>query len=526
MTALFGLAPLADVALHYVASCRCGSPITNVAKETHTTIVPPLLLFTRRGPEASLTTVLGLFWHHHDVTSSTTLGLPLYYDFHDFSLSRTTVAFPLLFRHANEVAGTATVDRAALLPPLVAHGLDDRRLPALLGLRGPGTRTTIVFPLFAHWRRPDHASTWVFPTIYHRTGLAPAGQPDGTWHTVVAPFYAAAVKRPGDFSWEVLGGLFGHESVGRNRYLKLFFMRFEQEPAPRAQTAWYSQPRRRHAAPAGRPRPLDEFLVTATSGSDSEQRVEGLAEEVGARARRRGRSSRRRRRGRRGRRSGARGRARRAVRGSTSCATPSGAGRRREVRRRAARAGSPTRVATIDRAERARARRGCRRRPCRATIDVTSASGRPRQRGERGRERARALGVVGAVEEDVVADALEPAGPAHAREPGARRPRAAAAGRERRPGALGERDGERGVRALVRARRAPSGDRGAARSRGPARSERRADRARRDARDLGVGLGRQRAEDSGTPGLTMPAFSRAISRSVSPRTRCGRGRRW
>jgi hypothetical protein len=44
--------------------------------------------------------------------------------------------------------------------------------------------------------------------------------------------------------WEVLGGLFGHESVGRNRYLKLFFMRFEQEPAPRAQTAWYSQPLR------------------------------------------------------------------------------------------------------------------------------------------------------------------------------------------------------------------------------------------------------------------------------------------
>ena len=101
-----------------------------------------------------------------------------------------------------------------------------------------------MLPLFAHWRRPDHASTWVFPTIYHRTGLGPSGAPDGTWHTIVAPFYAAAVKRPGDFMWEVLGGLFGHENVGRNRYLKLFFFRIEQEPAPRAQTAWYSQPAR------------------------------------------------------------------------------------------------------------------------------------------------------------------------------------------------------------------------------------------------------------------------------------------
>jgi hypothetical protein len=101
-----------------------------------------------------------------------------------------------------------------------------------------------VLPFVARWRRPDHVSTWVFPTIYHRTGLASDGAPDGTWRTIVAPFYDAAVKRPGDFSWDVLGGLFGHERIGRNRYLKLLFIRFEQEPAPRAQTAWYSQPTR------------------------------------------------------------------------------------------------------------------------------------------------------------------------------------------------------------------------------------------------------------------------------------------
>jgi hypothetical protein len=217
---------------------------TDVVKETHTTIIPPLLLYTSRTPESSLTTVAGIFWHHHDVTSSATLGLPLYYDFHDFNLSRTTVAFPLLFRHANEVAGTATWIAPLFFRHSSPAGSTTVAFPLYWDFEGQGTRTTLLIPFFARWRRPDHTSTWVFPTIYHRTGLAPSGQPDGTWHTVVAPLYAAAVKRPGDFMWEVLGGLFGHESAGRYRYLKLFFMRFEQEPAPRAQTAWYSQPAR------------------------------------------------------------------------------------------------------------------------------------------------------------------------------------------------------------------------------------------------------------------------------------------
>jgi hypothetical protein len=217
---------------------------TEVVTETHTTIVPPLLLFTRRRPESILTTFAGLFWHGHDVTSSMTMAIPLYFDFHDFDLSRTTVLLPVFYRHANEVAGTATSFAPLFYRHSSPEGSTTVGFPLYWDFQGKGTRTTLVLPVYAHWRRPDHASTWVFPTIYHRTGLTPSGQPDGTWYTLVAPFYDAEVKRPGDFDWEVLGGLFGHETVGRNRYLKLFFMRFEQEPAPRAQTAWYSQPAR------------------------------------------------------------------------------------------------------------------------------------------------------------------------------------------------------------------------------------------------------------------------------------------
>jgi hypothetical protein len=216
----------------------------DVLTETHTTVVPPLLLYTRQRPDSRLTTIAGIFWHHHDVTSSTTLGLPLYYDFHDFDVARTTVAFPVFFRRANEIAGTST----AIAPLFYSHSTPEGSttvgFPLYWDWKGKDTRTTLVLPVYARWRRPGYVSTWVFPTIYHSTGLAPSGQPDGTWHTVVAPFYAAAVKRPGDYMWEVLGGLFGHENVGRNRYLKLFFIRFEQEPAPRAQTAWYGQPLR------------------------------------------------------------------------------------------------------------------------------------------------------------------------------------------------------------------------------------------------------------------------------------------
>ncbi|MDB4980103.1 MAG: hypothetical protein JWM82_855 [Myxococcales bacterium] len=217
---------------------------TDVAKETSTHLIPPLLFFRRTKPDASFTTLLALFWRRTDVTSSTTLGLPLYYDFHDYTLSRTTVFLPLLLRHANEVEQSVTW----LAPLFYRHSTPTSSttvaFPLVWDFQRGTDRTTLVLPLFATWHRADHDATWVFPTIYRRTGLAPNGAPDGTWHTVVAPFYAAAVKRPGDYMWEVLGGLFGHESVGRNRYLKRFFMRFEQEPAPRAQTAWYSQPAR------------------------------------------------------------------------------------------------------------------------------------------------------------------------------------------------------------------------------------------------------------------------------------------
>jgi hypothetical protein len=229
----------------------------NKGTEMTTTVVPPLLYVSRSHPESSLTTALALFWHHHDIASSTTLALPLFYDIHEFHLSRTTVLFPLFvryYRHADQTTYT--------LAPLFyrrSTPTDTTMVgfPLLWDFKRGLNRTTLVLPVYAHWQRPGYRSTLVIPSYYHQEGLRDDGTPDGTYRRfvgVVVPFYDSAVKRPGDFAWNILGGLVGRERIGSHRYLRLlWFLNFETGSAPRAQTAWYSQPSRapRKAAPRG-----------------------------------------------------------------------------------------------------------------------------------------------------------------------------------------------------------------------------------------------------------------------------------
>jgi hypothetical protein len=215
----------------------------NKAKETRTRIIPPLLFVSRKTPQSALTTFLGVFWRHRDIASSTTLALPLYYDFNDFHESRTTVLVPLFLRHHRE-----SDDTTFWLAPLFYRRSNPTEsttvaFPLYWDFKTGTSRTTMFIPLFAHWRRPTYAATWVFPTYYYREGLGPNG-PDGTYRRIIVPLFESAVKRRGDYMWEVLGGLFGHERVGRNRYLKIFFLTFESKAPARTQTSWYSQPQR------------------------------------------------------------------------------------------------------------------------------------------------------------------------------------------------------------------------------------------------------------------------------------------
>ena len=215
--------------------------------ETRTRLLVPLLHFSRSNPEKSLSTWAALFWRRTDVASATTLVLPLFFDVHDYRASRTTVLFPLFLRHASETTG----DTYALAPLFYRHTAPGAATTVVFPLwwdyKREDRRTTILVPLFAHWTRTTHASTYIFPIFYYRTGFAagaPPHTPDGTWRFFMPPLFDAAVERPGDLRWEILGGLFGKERIGRNNYLKVLFMTFETKRASAVQTSWYGQPRR------------------------------------------------------------------------------------------------------------------------------------------------------------------------------------------------------------------------------------------------------------------------------------------
>jgi hypothetical protein len=223
------------------------------ATDARTTVIPPLLYVSRQTPEEGLTSCLLLFWRQHDIASSTTFGLPLYYDFHEYQVSRTTMFLPLFLRYQRE----SDQNTYWFAPLFYRHSTPTDitmvGFPLVWDFKHGDERTTLVLPFYAHWRRPGYAGTYVFPTYYYRQGLDTQGQPDGTYRRFVLPFYDSGVKRPGDFMWEVFGGLVGHERVGHHNFLRVLYMTFETEPTTRAQTAWYGQPLRapRKATPRG-----------------------------------------------------------------------------------------------------------------------------------------------------------------------------------------------------------------------------------------------------------------------------------
>ena len=235
--------------------------VTHLTRKTEirTSFVLPLLFFSRGSPEKSITTVAGLFWRRRDISSATTLVLPLFIDVHDFRQSRTTVLLPLFVRHSNEVTGESLWLAPLYYRHVTAETTTNVFFPLFWDFKREGRRTTVLFPFFAHWTRATYAATYIFPIFYYRKGIL-AGEDDGTWRLFIPPLFDAAVERPGDFRWEILGGLFGKERIGRNHYMKLFFFTFETQKASAAQTSWV----RPAAAPVPgppRPRPGDERLV-------------------------------------------------------------------------------------------------------------------------------------------------------------------------------------------------------------------------------------------------------------------------
>ena len=206
--------------------------------ETTTRVIPPLLHYAHFNPERSLSTWLLLFWHRSDITSSTTLGLPLYYDLHAYHESRLTMFLPLFLRYRNEVS-----DQTYTMAPLFyrrssATDASTIAFPLYWRFWSEERSTTVLFPFYFGVRRPTWEGTFIFPSIWLSKGFGPEA---GTSHFWFVPFWESQVKRPGDYMWEALLGVLGWERIGRNRYLKVLFIPFELEPVSAAQTAWYGR---------------------------------------------------------------------------------------------------------------------------------------------------------------------------------------------------------------------------------------------------------------------------------------------
>jgi hypothetical protein len=180
-----------------------------------------------------------LFWHKSNVTSSSTFGLPLVFDFHAYHQSRFTMVLPLYFRYRNETADQATTIAPLFFRYSSPTDATTIAFPLFWRFWSPDRATTVLFPIYFNVRRPTADSTYIFPNIYYRKGLASEA---GTSHLFVFPFWESQIKRPGDYMWEALLGLVGWERIGRNRFLKLLFIPFQLEAAPAAKTAWYGKP--------------------------------------------------------------------------------------------------------------------------------------------------------------------------------------------------------------------------------------------------------------------------------------------
>ena len=225
---------------------------TDKMAETTTTVAPPPFLYvSRTTPATRFQTTLGVYWHYRDIASSTRVVLPLFYDVHEYQVSRTTAVFPLFVRHHIAAEERHLLGVAVLLQPhqpdlqhhvRVSAGVRAAVLGHQARRQSHDGGAAAVLQVAASELPVDAGGSVLLPP----GRPAPDGTPDGTDHRfvgVVLPVYESAVKRPGDFMWRLLLGLVGGERIGHHRYLRLFwFFDVELEPAPKTQTAWYSKP--------------------------------------------------------------------------------------------------------------------------------------------------------------------------------------------------------------------------------------------------------------------------------------------
>jgi hypothetical protein len=223
---------------------------------SRTSFFIPLYVDARAADGRQLALYTPLVWRYRSVETAIHVGVPLFFDVHRFGESRTTGVIPLVFRNRSEVDDKTTwvipplllwarhrggedPGTDAVFFPLIWHyggrNFSTVAAPIFWDFKRGESRTTVVFPLLVHWRRPDAQHT-IFLNMYYWRGV---GAQEGGWKTHVIPLCSFGRPRKGDLEWDVLLGLFGYTRQGRNRSLKLFwFANIPLDPAPAA-ISWF-----------------------------------------------------------------------------------------------------------------------------------------------------------------------------------------------------------------------------------------------------------------------------------------------
>jgi len=94
-----------------------------------------------------------------------------------------------------------------------------------------------VFPFWWDFDGPNRRTVVAFNSYYWKN------KTNGTYRFYFLPLFDFGRARPGDFQFNVLGGMFGYARVGRRRFLRLLFFNIPLPSVKRKKRAQRGGPR-------------------------------------------------------------------------------------------------------------------------------------------------------------------------------------------------------------------------------------------------------------------------------------------
>jgi len=209
--------------------------------KSSTTLLLPLY-YGQRSRESRFDVFFPLVWLSRTVTSRTLFILPFVYDQLDHDEARTTAVIPLFFRRrVHHTRETTWIFPPSLYIRTNPKETDVVLFPLVWHFGRPERSTTVGFPLYWDFKRPGKRATVFFPLVWRfekgekvkmlilNTWLS-YNRADKTYQFLFLPLFEVARKRPGDFKFSFLGGLFAYERIGRNRFIRLLFIPINLPP--------------------------------------------------------------------------------------------------------------------------------------------------------------------------------------------------------------------------------------------------------------------------------------------------------